>query len=450
MNQARLLMILVSLLLFSGCQSFDEPSRVVETSTPESMTEGEVVSSDLDPTATRTSIEPTDTPSLELEITQESNPPTNTTEAITPSPTATSPPIESQVEKIELLPVTSGFERPTYLTHAFDDRLFVTEQIGRIKTVQDGEVLQDPFLDISELVGSEALEQGLLSVAFHPNFIDNDLFFVNYTDRTGATVIASYRVSESDRNRADPASGIELLRLPQPYLNHNGGQLQFGPDGYLYIGMGDGGSAGDPLNNGQNPTSLFGKLLRINVDEPGQYNIPNDNPFASDENIRQEIWALGLRNPWRFSFDRKTGDLYIADVGQNLLEEINYQASSSLGGENYGWNILEGSRCYLQDDCDTLGYKMPVAEYDHQGGHCSVTGGYVYRGQKHLELQGNYFFADYCSGVIWSLFQHTDGVWRSVEILQSGLIISSFGEDVWGEHYILDHLEGVVYQIAPA
>ena len=226
--------------------------------------------------------------------------------------------------------------------------------------------------------------------------------------------------------------------------------MQFGPDGYLYIGMGDGGSAGDPTNQGQDPTTLLGTLLRVDVEDGGQYHIPQDNPFTNDDGFRGEIWAFGLRNPWRFSFDRQNGDLYIADVGQNLLEEINHQSSTSPGGENYGWNVLEATRCFLQDGCDTLRYTMPVVEYGHQGGHCSVTGGYVYRGEEYPDLRGNYFYGDYCLGVIWSLFHQPDGGWQTNEVLQSGLFISSFGEDAVGEVYVLDHLEGVVYQLAPA
>jgi glucose/arabinose dehydrogenase len=236
--------------------------------------------------------------------------------------------------------------------------------------------------------------------------------------------------------------------LGQPYANHNGGQLHFGPDGYLYIGVGDGGSAGDPENNGQNPSTLLGTVLRIDVNGVEPYGIPATNPFLEDPEKADEIWAWGLRNPWRFSFDRLTGDMYLSDVGQRMWEEINFQPADSPGGENYGWNILEGEHCYETNNCEPLGMTYPVTEYSHSFG-CSITGGYVYRGTEFPSLTGNYFFADYCTGNIWSLVRQPDGSWSQALVLESGRTISSFGEDAAGNLYILDHTTGEILQIQP-
>lgn len=445
-----LIFSLLCLVLFvASCQNEIEQAPI-DTANPTTSVEESSTSTQPAPTVTSTEAEASSTPTPELETSQEAEQAEPTPELIMPTETATSAVVEMPVENVQLIPVASGFDSPTYLTHAFDDRLFVVEQAGTIRIIHEGSVLDEPFLDIQSKVGSSGLEQGLLSVAFHPQYVENGRFFVNYTDREGATIVAGYQVSEGDPNRANPDSEQVLLRIAQPYGNHNGGQLQFGPDGYLYIGMGDGGSGGDPLNNGQNPSTLLGALLRIAVEEGGQYSIPQDNPFAGSAENRGEIWAFGLRNPWRFSFDRKNGDLYIADVGQNQFEEVNYQPSTSQGGENYGWNVLEGTQCFLQAGCDTKGHTMPVVDYGRQGGNCSVSGGYVYRGQEYPDLLGNYFYGDYCSGVIWSLFHQPDGSWQTNEVLQSGLNISSFGEDVAGEIYVLDLSGGAVYLLAPA
>lgn len=354
------------------------------------------------------------------------------------------------MESISLEPIASGFFHPTFLTHAFDERLFVTEQHGLISIVQDGRRLETPFLDITDRVSDQASEQGLLSVVFHPNYAENGWFFVNYTDLNGDTVVSRFEVTE-DPNVADPNSEFVLLFIDQPYANHNGGQLQFGPDGYLYIGMGDGGSANDPDDNGQDPNALLGSLLRIDVNKTGNgtnYAIPADNPFANDRpGWRPEIWAIGLRNPWRFSFDRDTGDLYLADVGQNQYEEVNFNPAGSTRGLNYGWPIMEATHCFREENCSPDGLVIPIAEYDHSFG-CSITGGYVYRGQQYPALNGYYFFADYCSGIIWML-PAGDTDTEAVVVAESGLVISSFGEDSAGELYVLDHSEGTVYQIQP-
>jgi glucose/arabinose dehydrogenase len=302
---------------------------------------------------------------------------------------------------VGLQPVASGLERPVGIANAGDGsgRLFILEQVGRIRIVRDGELLSSPFLDISGRVGSSASEQGLLGLAFHPGYAENGLFFVNYTDQQGDTVVARFSVS-ADPNRADPASEAQILTLPQPAGNHNGGHLAFGPDGYLYVGTGDGGGAGDQYGNGQNGGTLLGAMLRLDVDGAQPYLIPAGNPFVDNPAVRDEIWALGLRNPWRYSFDRLTGDLYIADVGQNQYEEVNYQPADAPGGLNYGWPIMEGMHCFPADrDCARAGLTQPVVEYQHAQG-CSVTGGYVYRGQEFPALTGIYLFGDFCSGRI--------------------------------------------------
>lgn len=331
--------------------------------------------------------------------------------------------------------ITEGLTRPLFVTPVPDDtgRLFVVDQPGQILIIQDGALLETPFLDISEIVNDGGNEQGLLGLAFHPDYAENGYFFVNYTAQDGSTIVARYSVSTDDPNVADPTSENIVIEIEQPFENHNGGMLAFGPDGYLYIGMGDGGSGGDPRNNGQDPFTLLGSMLRLDINtEP--YAIPPDNPFANGEAGRPEIWAIGLRNPWRFSFDRATGDLYIADVGQNKYEEVNFQPADSTGGENYGWNVYEGLHSYEGRELD--GTVRPIAEYSHDLG-CSVSGGYVYRGSELPELAGVYLYADYCTGTIWWL-QNTDGTWNGDVFMNTDLLISSFGEDANGEIYVVD------------
>ena len=346
--------------------------------------------------------------------------------------------------KVVLTPYVSGLENPIHLTHAGDGsgRVFVVEQRGRIRIVREGLLEAQPFLDIRERV-SCCGERGLLSVAFPPDYPGKGHFYVNYTDVSGTTVVARFSIT-ADPDVADAASEQVLLTIPQPYANHNGGQMAFGPgDGYLYIGMGDGGSAGDPQNNAQNPGSLLGKMLRIDVEsDDGPYAIPPDNPFVPGSVYRPEIWALGLRNPWRFSFDRGTGELYIGDVGQGEYEEVNFQAASSGGGENYGWRIMEGAHCYENPSCDTAGLVFPVVEYEHSQG-CSVTGGVVYRGVKHPRMQGVYFYGDYCSGRIWGL-KRSGQEWSSTQLIKTAYRIVSFGQDESGDVYVLDY-EGGIY-----
>ncbi len=403
------------------------------------------------PTMAVTTSLPTASPTLPPPDTQVVEPETPTAVPTdTPIPvTPTSTPVPFQpVEQIRLTPViTDGLRLPLYLTHAGDGRLFVVQQNGVIRIIQDGVVLSEPFLEIRDRVGAEANEQGLLSVAFHPQYVQNGYFFVNYTNLAFDTVISRFQVSATDPNLADPASEKIMLTIEQPYANHNGGLVKFGPDGYLYIGMGDGGSQGDPENRAQDGRDLLGKILRIDVNVPEDipYGIPETNPFVGDDTFRSEIWALGLRNPWRFSFDRETADFYMADVGQNQWEEVNFRPADNLGGENYGWNRMEGTHCYQQSNCEPTGLILPIFEYEHSQG-CSVTGGYVYRGQQYPALRGNYFVADYCTGFIWRLFPLADGTWDALKVLESGRVIASFGEDAAGELYVVDH-NGGVYQV---
>jgi glucose/arabinose dehydrogenase len=350
---------------------------------------------------------------------------------------------------IELVPFLSGFKLPVYLANAGDGsgRIFVVEKAGRIKVIKGGRVSDEPFLDIVGRVGSKGSEQGLFSAAFHPRFMENGRFFVNYTDIRGDTVVSEFKV-DSDPDRGNADNERVLLKIKQPASNHNGGQLQFGPDGYLYIGMGDGGSAGDPWGNAQNLGVLLGKMLRIDVDGGEPYGIPADNPIRGVSGARPEIWAYGLRNPWRFSFDSVTGDMYIGDVGQDKWEEVDFQPGGSRGGENYGWDLLEGSYEYdLPEDYDTKGLTFPVVEYGRSDG-CSITGGYVYRVKKYPNLNGTYFFADFCSGKLWGLRKKPDGSWERAEFLKTGLAVSSFGVDEAGEVYILDFGKGGVFRLA--
>ena len=347
---------------------------------------------------------------------------------------------------IDLKLALSGLKQPTDITHAGDGsgRLFISEQRGRIQLAKGSRLGSRPFLDITDRV-SCCGERGLLGVAFPPGFTDKKYFYVNYTDRSGDTVVARYRVTQ-DRDIANPKSEEILLKIKQPYANHNGGQIAFGADGYLYIGMGDGGSAGDPQNHAQNPSSLLGKMLRIDVESGRKpYEIPADNPFMNNQAFRPEIWSTGLRNPWRFAFDRKTGDLYIADVGQNKYEEIHFEQKGTKSGVNYGWNIMEGLHCYKSDTCDRKGLALPVAEYDHDEG-CSVTGGKIYRGTIIPKMQGIYFYGDFCSGRIWGL-KRSGEEWTQKRLADTGLSISTFGEDEAGEIYVADYGKGNIYRI---
>ena len=349
-------------------------------------------------------------------------------------------------QELQLTQIASGLSNPTDIQSSGDGsgRLFFVQQDGIIRLFRNGALVVQPFLDIRSKTSAGG-ERGLLGLAFPPGFAQKQRFYVNYTDLNGNTVIAQYRVS-ANPDVADAASETVLLNITQPFANHNGGQVRFGPDGYLYIGMGDGGSGGDPMGNGQNLGTLLGKLLRIDVEsDPGRVRIPPDNPFVNQAGARPEIWAYGLRNPWRFTFDRATRDLWIADVGQNTYEEINFQPAASRGGENYGWNRMEGLHCFVAG-CSTAGLTMPVAEYTHSDG-CSVTGGFVYRGSVSPGLRGIYVYGDYCSGRIWGI-ERRGSEWVNRPLLSSGLGITTFGEDEAGELYLaggngrIYHIEG--------
>lgn len=349
------------------------------------------------------------------------------------------------VVRLELL--ASGFASPVHVTHAGDgsNRLFVVEQSGIIKIIKGTSILTNPFLDIKARVLSGG-EKGLLSVAFPSGFVNKNYFYVNYTKKPdGASIVARYYVNPADSDMALPASEEILLTVNQPFSNHNGGQLAFGPDNFLYIGFGDGGSGGDPQGEGQRTDTLLGKLLRIDVESGiNPYDIPGSNPFVGQAGFRPEIWALGLRNPWRFSFDRQNGDLYIADVGQSNWEEINVQSNASTGGENYGWNIMEGTDCFNAVTCDKSGLTLPVTEYNHTQG-CSVTGGFVYRGVKFTGMQGLYFYGDFCEGKTWVL-RLVNGVWQNNLLIDTTLNISSYGENEAGDLFVVN-INGSIFEI---
>jgi glucose/arabinose dehydrogenase len=371
--------------------------------------------------------------------TEVSQPPPVPTEPPTPAPASIPDPGNYRWET-----VVSGFRRPTEVIHAGDGsgRLFIVEQAGVIYVLQEG---QQPsvFMDIRERVGDSANEQGLLGLAFHPNYEQNGYFYVNYTNNSGDTEIARFQVS-SNPDQGDPASETRILSAGQPFGNHNGGGLAFGPDGYLYIALGDGGAANDPAGRAQSLNTHLGKLLRIDVDGGSPYSIPPGNPFANGGGLA-EIWAYGLRNPWRFSFDALTGNLFIADVGQNQWEEVN-ALSLDVAGANYGWDYREGAHQFEGSPPANLSLIEPMAEYNHSLG-CSVTGGYVYRGAALPAWQGVYLYGDYCTGYIWALVQRPDGSWQNSLVFELNDNISSFGLDGNGELYIAGH-QGTIYRLA--
>lgn len=354
---------------------------------------------------------------------------------------------------INVEPVAEGFVRPVFVGHAGDasGRLFIAEKRGVIRVVRLGRLLAEPFLDIRDRVGSSGNEQGLLGIAFHPSYASNGRLFVDYTDLSGDTVISEFLVDSSGRT-VDADSEQIVLRIEQPFKNHNGGMLAFGPnDGYLYVSVGDGGSGGDPQANGQNPGTLLGSILRLNVNEEGGYVVPAGNPFVNADDKRPEVFVYGLRNPWRFSFDQVTGDMWIGDVGQSDLEEIDLALAPLRGGLNFGWNKLEGSQCFPPGlgafaRCVPAAFELPVAEYGRDYG-CSVTGGYVYRGQRFAELVGMYVFGDYCSGRIWTLELGDSDGWQMVQRGKVTGRVASFGEGEDGEIYVVDDRGGYLFRL---
>ncbi len=358
-------------------------------------------------------------------------------------------------EGVQLVQIAGNLTRPIFVTHAGDGsgRLFVAQQGGLIKIIADGEVLQTPFLNLSSIVSAEAnsqnyTERGLLGLAFAPDYAESGRFYVNYTDINGNTVVARYTVSDSDPNLADPNSAQIILTQQQPHSNHNGGNLAFGADGYLYVAFGDGGSQGDPQGNGQNLGTWLGKILRIDVSGDAGYVVPEDNPFVGNPAAQPEIWAYGLRNPWRFSFDTETGDLYIGDVGGDRYEEVNFEPADSVGGVNYGWNTYEGMHpTGFRNPPDNV--TLPIAEYDHSQG-VTVAGGYVYHGELLPQLDGQYFYGDWGSGTLWTAWRDANDVWQSaVFIRNSGHSISSFGLDENNELLLVDY-NGAIFRFEPA
>lgn len=345
----------------------------------------------------------------------------------------------------------TGFDRPLDIAHCGDERLFIVEQDGRIKiTDLSGNVNGTDFLDIDSRVINSGNERGLLGLAFHPEYKQNGYFYVYYSNNSGNTVLSRFSVSAADSNIADPNTEQILMTFNQPFSNHNGGCIKFGPDGYLYVGLGDGGSGGDPSNYAQNPNSHLGKMLRIDVDNGNPYGIPADNPFINDAGTLDEIWAVGVRNPWRWSFDRVTGDIWIGDVGQNSWEEIDFEPAGSGGGINYGWRCYEGTSTYNTSGCGPVSnYAPPVYTYTNNFSFgCSVTGGFRYRGGLFGDLYGIYVFADYCSGRFFLIYSDGMGGWLNSDLGTNGRSVSSFGEDLWGELYYSDLSSGRIYKIS--
>ena len=415
MSRLLTLLVLLLLLSISACNGGQNTSPPPTGAMPSTPTTDATIPTSTSPTSIPDTSSPTD-PSL----------------TDTPASSTTFP--DPNVYQWQM--IVSGLARPVDLQADGSGRLFIIEKAGRIRILQDGQLLEQPFLDITDRVGSDGNEQGLLGMAFHPEYVQNGRFFVNYTNNSGDTEIVRFQVS-TDPNSADPNSELKLIGVDQPFPNHNGGVLAFGPDGYLYAGLGDGGSAGDPFGNAQQTNTLLGKILRIDVDSAEPYAVPADNPFGN------EVWAYGLRNPWRLSFDKATGDLYIGDVGQNAWEEIDYLPAGSAGGTNFGWDQREGAHDY--EGSASAEFTEPVAEYSHQEGGCSVTGGYVYRGSM-PEWNGVYLYGDYCTGLIWGLIQSNNG-WEKQQLFDVDVTITSFGQDDAGEIYLLSD-DGSIYRLS--
>jgi glucose/arabinose dehydrogenase len=443
----------ILLISFTACAPTASPTDSAPTTSPvtpanPTATAGQAANPTVAPRNTATTAAtnaPLPTQASPTDPPAPASPTTVTVETDTPGTAADTP------FTLDIEPIADGFQRPVFVTGAGDgsNRLFVVEQPGRIYILKDGKKLPTVFLDISNKIATAGNEQGLLGLAFSPDFKNNGIFFVNYSKKgNGDNVIERYQVS-SDPNVADPSSAKMILTIPGFEPNHNSGMLVFGPDGYLYIGAGDGGGGGDQhgtIGNGQALDALNGKILRIDV-SADTYKIPATNPFVNNSNARPEIWDYGFRNPWRFSFDRATGDLYVGDVGQNNWEEIDFEPAGSKGGLNYGWRIMEGLHCYNPaTNCDMTGLVLPIFNYNHDAG-CSVTGGYVYRGTQYPWLVGQYIFADYCTGVARASMRDASGKWVTRQVTKFDDTISSFGQDDAGEIYVLGHGNGTIYKL---
>ena len=353
---------------------------------------------------------------------------------------------------LDLEQVGSGFTSPVVIsTRPGDDRLWIVEQNGRIRPIEADGTPGDALIDLRGTV-STGSEQGLLGLAFPADHETSGLFYIHYTRRNGDSVLARYGVDDASPDTVDGELTEVLWTVDQPYSNHNAGHLAFGPDGYLYVGYGDGGSGGDPENRAQNDSTVLGKMLRIDVSGPTGYAAPADNPFINDADVPDDIWSLGLRNPWKYTFDLANDDLYIADVGQNAWEEISVQPSGSTGGDNYGWKVTEGNHCYQSNNCDMSGFVPAIHEYDHGSG-CSITGGYVYRGTDIEGLDGHYFYSDYCQSQVRSFRKVGDGTvehtnWTATMNGAPNLQnVSTFGQDEDGELYVASHGNGRIYKI---
>lgn len=427
------LIVAIVVLALAGCAAAEQP-------TPPRPTPVQLTPTPAAPTATPAA-PATDDPTVA--------PPTEPT---TPSPAPPTPvPFDPAALALTFEPFAAGFGALTHLAHVADGggRLYAVERAGVVHIVEpDGSVLPQPFLDITDRVSAGG-ERGLLGLAFHPAYADNGRLFVNYIDAANNTVVAEF--GRATETTADPASERLVLYLEQPFGNHNGGMVEFGPDGRLYVSSGDGGGGGDPLDAGQDTSTLLGSIVRIDVDAGEPYAIPADNPFVGQPDAAAEIWAWGLRNPWRFSFDALDGSLFIADVGQNRWEEINVEPAGA-GGRNYGWNVMEGPECFGTRACDTTNLALPVAWYSIAGADCAVIGGYVYRGQRHAPLAGAYLLADHCSGVVRALDADAAKAGQPVELHDAGTVnlrVTTFGVDESGEMYIAG-LEGQILRVVSA
>ena len=397
------------------------------------------------------SLAPAPSPSPAAPVGSSGSAPPPATASVSPS----SAPFDPSRIAVGFEPVVDGLDAPLAIVNAGDGsgRLFIAEQTGQIRIVRDGRLVDRPFLDIADRITSGG-ERGLLGVAFHPNYPDDPRVFVDYTDTNGDTRVSAFRVDPASPDRVDPGTEQRILFAKQPYANHNGGAVVFGPDGFLYISLGDGGSGGDPHGYGQSLKVLLGKILRLDVDRTTgdrAYGIPPDNPHAAgNDSGLGEIWLTGLRNPWRISFDRANGDLWIGDVGQSDWEEIDVQRAGSPGGTNFGWNRMEGAHCYAPaQGCEEPGLTMPVAEYGHDQG-CTVIGGNVDRGPSQPLLVGGYVFADYCSGRVWAIDPAVDGPRQPTVVAETGHNFSAFGEDEAGDLYAVDISEGTLLRLTAA